>query len=171
MERKLLLVDANVISNALNITQAEAYKTLFESFDKDYEFALTGYTKYELVRSADKDHRVKYDQYIDDYYTYVSLSKELLDFASKLSYLYSKYPSTKGKVISVGDIVNAAFCIIKNCPIITIDNNDYPAPFFQEISRKHIEYVSKKGNRQIDTITLLMPDKVVLTQASIDYEV
>jgi hypothetical protein len=80
-----------------------------------------------------------------------------MDFAARVYFLYSKHPSTKGYRISMADIVNASVAIIKKCPLITIDNNDYPTPFFQEIDRRRVTYTGK--NKEVtDTVYILKPD-------------
>jgi|SRR6185437_15952922 len=156
--KKLLLVDANIISHALTTNQTPAYAKLFAEFESDYLFVVTGYTKYEVMCSSDKSHRDKTEEYLEQNMAYASLSKPLMDFAARLCFLYGNHSSTKGKQITMGDIVNAAFSIAKNCAILTIDNNDYPTPFFREVERKRVTYKSKKGNDIMDTVTILVPD-------------
>lgn len=157
--KKLLLIDANIISHALTPNQTSAYVELFEELEKEHKFVVTGYTKYEIMCSSDKVHREKIEEYLEQNMVYVTLSKPLMDFAARLSFLYGKHPSTKGHHITMGDIVNAAFSIAKPCVLLTIDNNDYPTPFFAEgAPRKRVSYKSKKGNEVTDTVHILTPD-------------
>lgn len=156
--RKILLVDANVISHALTDNQTPAYTELFAELEKEYKFAVTGFTKYELTCSSNRLNRDKIDEYLEDNMAYAALSKSMMDFSARLSYLYSQHISTKNKNITMGDIVNAAFAIAKPCDVLTIDNNDYPTPFFAEVSRKRVSYESKRGNQMTDVVCVLRPD-------------
>jgi predicted nucleic acid-binding protein len=138
--------------------QTQAYAQLFGELEKEYKFAVTGYTKYELLCSSSKEKQVKIHEYIRNEMILIALSQTLMDFSARLYNLYKTHASTKGKVISVGDITNASASIIKNCPLITIDNNDYPRPFFEDLSRKRVKYISKKDREVSDTIYILTPD-------------
>lgn len=155
--KELLLVDANILSHALTDNQTAAYEKLFARLEKQYLFVVTGFTKYEIMCTSDKAHKEKISEYIEQNMVYVSLSKALMDFAAKLCFLYKSHPSTKHK-IEMGDIVNAAFAIAKPCDILTINNVDYPLPFFTEIGREYIKYKSKKGNNTTDVVHILKPD-------------
>jgi predicted nucleic acid-binding protein len=156
--KKLLLVDTNVISHALTPSQTAAYAELFKKLEKQYRFAVTGYTKYELLCSSSKEKQAKIHEYIAEEMLLIFLSQPLMDFSARLYNLYMAHKSTRGKVIGVGDITNAALSIIKNCPIITIDNNDYPRPFFKDRARRRVKYVSRKDREITDTIYILIPD-------------
>lgn len=165
-EKKLLLVDANIISHALTINQTPEYFKLFARLEKKYRFVCTGFTKYEITCTSDKEHKVKTAEYLEQNMAYVTLSKALMDFSAKLCYLYQQHPSTKSMKISVGDIVNGAFSIAKPSHVLTIDNLDYPAPFFMEVDRQYIKYKASKKNHNItDVVRVLEPD-VELVKAS-----
>ncbi len=158
MASGFLLIDTNIISHALTTNQTAAYAELFTELEKRYRFMVSGYTKFELLCSSDKVHRVKISDYIAQDMTYVSMSEPLMDFAARLCYLYSHHKSTKGYKIGMGDVVNAALAIAKQCPLITMDNNDYPTPFFQEIDRKRVTYDTGKNKEGTDTVYILQPD-------------
>ena len=164
MAKKLLLVDTNVISHALTPNQTTVYAELFKELEKQYKFVVTGLTKYELFCSSSKEKQAKTQTYIDEEMILVSLSQPLMDFSARLHNLYKIHHSTKGKIISIGDITNAALSILRNCPIITIDNNDYPRPFFKDMDRKRIKYTSKKDKEVLDTIYILKPDMTNIRQ-------
>lgn len=157
--KKLLLVDTNIISHALTPNQTAAYVQLFEKLEKEYTFLVTGFTKYEIMCTSDKAHKKKIAEFLDQNMAYVTLSKALMDFAAKLCYLYKEHPSTKHK-IEMGDIVNAAFAIAKPCHILTINNVDYPLPFFTELEaqRDYVKYKSKNSNDITDVVHVLKPD-------------
>ncbi len=156
--QQLLLVDANIISHALTETQTAAYVRLFSELERQYKFVVTGFTKYEVTRSSDKTHRDKIEEYIEQNMIYVTLSKPLMDFAARLHYLYTHHTSTRGRKIPTGDVINAAFSIAKPSALLTIDNNDYPTPFFKEIERHRIVYQSRKDKETFDTVYILEPD-------------
>ncbi len=151
------MVDANIISHALTDNQTPAYVKLFARLEKKYKFVVTGFTKYEIMCTSDKAHKKKIEEFIEQNMVYVTLSKALMDFAAKLCYLYKQHPSTKHK-IEMGDIVNAAFAISKPCDLLTINNVDYPLPFFSETGREYVRYKSKKGNNITDVVHVLKPD-------------
>jgi predicted nucleic acid-binding protein len=159
MANSLLLIDTNIISHALTPNQKDAYSALFKDLEKTYDyFVVSGFTKYELMCSSDKEHRGKIEQYVENDLILISLSQPLMDFAARVCYLYGHHKSTKGHKISMGDIVNASLAIIKKSPVLTIDNNDYPTPFFQEIDRRRITYNTGKNKEATDTVYFLMPD-------------
>lgn len=138
--------------------QVEAYEGLFRKLESDYRFVVTGFTRFELLRSSDRQHKESVITYLQQEMINVDLSTVLMDFSARLHYLYGKHISTKSRKISDGDIINASTAIIKRCPLITMDNLDYPIPFFQEIDRQRVEYTSAKGRPVIDTLYVLAPD-------------
>lgn len=156
--KELLLIDANIISHALTSNQTAAYVKLFEELEQTYKFVVTGYTKYEIMCSSDKDHREKIEEYLEQNMGYITLSKPLMDFAARLCFLYGKHSSTKGQRITNGDVVNAAFSIAKPCALLTIDSNDHPRPFFAEVTRHRITYISKTNRENTDIAYVLSPD-------------
>lgn len=157
-DKKLLLVDTNVISHALTENQTPAYARLFDELRGSYRFLVNGFTKYELTCTTDKVHRMKVEEYIEQDMAYTPLNKAVMDFSARLHYLYLQHPSTKGQKITMGDIVNAAVAIAAPCDVLTIDNNDYPTPFFAEVARKRVSYESKRGNKMTDVVCVLRPD-------------
>jgi hypothetical protein len=94
-----------------------------------------------------------------------------MDFTARLYYLYSKHPVTKNLSISDGDMINAAVAIIKNVPILTHDNLDYPAPFFREIQRHPIQYKSTRGRDVVEMVYLMEPDMEHLRYCFGEHEV
>jgi hypothetical protein len=101
---------------------------------------------------------------------YVDLLKELEQKYNFVVTGFTKYEITcssdkvhRDKYIefieqNMGDVVNAAFAIAKPCDVLTIDNNDYPTPFFAEVARKRVSYKSKQGNQMTDVVCMLRPD-------------
>ena len=157
MLKKLLVVDTNIISHALNRNKKAAYAQLFDKLEQQYRFIVTGYTKYELTCSSDKTHRQEIIEYIANEMNYVELSEILMHNAARIHYLYSKHPSTKGLKIGAGDIINASVAIALNCPLITIDNNDFPRPFFSDLPRERVSYAFR--NKEVtETAYILNPD-------------
>jgi len=158
IEKQILVIDANIISHALTPDQTEAYAQLFKELEQQYRFAVTGFTQFELQRSSDRENRDKIANYITSEMIRVDLSDALMQFSARVTYLYSRHPSTKGHKITEGDIINAALAIIKGAPILTIDSLDYPTPFFQETARRRVEYQSTRGRDVMDTVYILAPD-------------
>lgn len=97
-------------------------------------------------------------EFVSQNLTLFELSQPLMDFTARVYNLYSTHKSTKGLKITNGDIVNASLAIIKNVPIMTIDNNDYPTPFFREIARERVRYESRKDREVMNTVYILEPD-------------
>ncbi len=169
--KKLLVVDTNVLSHALTPNQTRAYQGLFGELEQAYRFVVTGFTRFELLRSSDKNHQEKIITYLQEDMKNVDLSTPLLDFSARVHNLYIKHPSTKGHKIAEGDVINAALAIIQQCPILTIDSLDYPIPFFQEIDRKRVEYQSVRGRDVLDTVYVLEPDMKNLRHCFGEHEV
>lgn len=153
-----MVVDTNIISHALIPNQTAAYSELFRVLEQEYRFAVSGFTRFELLRSSDRKNQEKILTYIQGEMISVDLSNVLIDFSARVSNLYAKHPSTKGYKIGEGDIINAALAIAKDCPVLTIDSLDYPTPFFQEIDRRRVEYSSSRGREVVDTVYILKPD-------------
>lgn len=55
--------------------------------------------------------------------------------------------------------------------VISIDNNDYPRPFFKEVGRERIYYTSKKERETVDTIYILQPNVENIKECFDLYEV
>lgn len=166
MKKKFLLVDTNVISHALTPNQTQAYINLFGQLESEYMFVVTGFTQYELLCSSNKERQQKIIEYVCKDMNYVMLSQPLMDFAARVFNLYRLHESTKGLRISPGDIINAAYCIAqKNCSLISIDNNDYPRPFFEEVERKRMTYDSGKNKEVTDTLYILKPDMISIKES------
>lgn len=168
-EKKLLLVDTNVISHALSPNQISCYIELFKSFESEYRFIITGFTKYELLRLSDKAHRQEIEEYITQNMSTVDLSDVLIKFSSRVYYLYNKHPGLNVR-LSDGDVINAAFAIAKACPILTIDNTDYPRMLFAEKSRHKVTYTSKRSKEVNDTLYFLVPDMDKIKECFEEYQ-
>lgn len=166
--KKLLLVDTNVISHALSPNQIQCYVELFSQLEKEYRFIVTGFTKYELLRSSDKKHKESIEEYLTQNMATVDLSDVLIGFTSRLYYLYITHPNISVR-ISDGDVINAAFAIAKNCSLLTIDNTDYPRLFFEETARHKTMYVSNRKKEMTDVIYLLSPDMAQVQHSFDEY--
>ncbi|HUA13085.1 MAG TPA: type II toxin-antitoxin system VapC family toxin [Candidatus Sulfotelmatobacter sp.] len=171
MSKKLLLVDTNVVSHALTPTQTDKYKGLFSELEKKYRFVVTGFTLYELTCSSDKENRVKIETYIKSEMAFAELTKPLMSFSARIAYLYSKHSSTQNKTFKVGDIINAAFCIAKDCHLMTIDNTDHPKPFFMDVERYPVTYTSRKNKPHTDYPCILRPHMDNVRQCFKEHEV
>ena len=171
MTKTPLVVDTCIISHALNQNKKAAYAAYFKTLESKFKFIVTGYTQYELTCSSDKENRIKILEYIENDMSYVELSETLMNNAARVFYLYSKHSSTIGKKISAGDIINASVAIALNCPLLTIDNNDYPRPFFQDDDRGRVTYNTNKNKETTDTVYILKPDMLNIKQCFEDHKV
>jgi predicted nucleic acid-binding protein len=167
--KKLLLVDTNVISHALSPNQINCYIELFKSLESEYRFIITGFTKYELLRTSDKSHKQEIEDYLTQNMATVDLSDVLINFSSRVYYLYVKHPGLNIR-LSDGDVINAAFAMAKDCPILTIDNTDYPRMLFAEKSRHKVVYTSKRSKEVNDTLYLLVPDMDKIRECFEEYQ-
>jgi predicted nucleic acid-binding protein len=155
--RKLLVVDTTIISHALAPKQTQAYTELFAALEKNYKFVVSGFTKFELLRTSDKEHREKYLIYLKQDMLNIDLSPVLMDFSARVNFVYTKHPDTKNMKLTDGDVINAALAMIKGCPVLTHDSLDYPAPFFKEIDRKEIKYQSSRNRDVVEMVYLQEP--------------
>lgn len=135
-----------------------AYVDELNKLLETYRLIITMFTQYELLKSSDLENQAKILDFLSKNYSRVELNESAMNFSSRIFNLYHKHPSTKHRVITDGDIINAAITIGKNCHIMTIDNNDYPRPFFEEVSRHRIVYESNKKRETMDVAYVLKPD-------------
>jgi len=123
-----------------------------------YQFCVTLFTQYELLKSSNRPNQKLILEYLSQNYTRIKLNEETVNFSSRIFNLYKKHDSTKCYKITDGDIINGAITIGLNCHIMTIDNNDYPRPFFKEVSRHSLTYDSSSGRPTMDMAYILCPD-------------
>lgn len=159
MTQKLhLVLDTNIVSRAMSKHSQNVYLDELNKLLEDYKFCVTLFTQYELLKSSSRTNQRLILEYLSQNYTRIKLNEETVNFASRIFNLYKKHDSTKGYKITDGDIINGAITIGLNCHIMTIDNNDYPRPFFKEVSRHSLIYDSSSGRPTMDMAYILCPD-------------
>ncbi len=172
MARKLpLLLDTNIVSRVMSKHSQETY---LEELDKqllNYQFCVTLFTQYELLKSSNRENQKIILTYLAESYTRIRLNEETINFSARIFNLYKKHDSTKGYKITDGDIINGAITIGLNCCIMTIDNNDYPRPFFEEVSRHQLIYESSSGRPTMDMAYILRPDMSYLKHCASDLDI
>jgi predicted nucleic acid-binding protein len=156
--KELLLLDTNIISNAMSKHGQEAYLEQLDLLLPSYKLGVTLYMQYELLKSSDKEHQMAILKYLSEDYFRIKLSENVINFSARIFNLYSRHKDTKGLKITDGDVINGAITIAKNCHIMTMDSNDYPRPFFQEVSRHKISYMSSSRRPVVDFAYILSPD-------------
>lgn len=157
-QKQLLIIDTNILSHALTANKKASFAALFTELEGQYKFVVSGFTLYEICCESSKSHRSSIVSYIQSEMSLIDLSRVLMDATARIHYLYRHHKSTKGLVIGVGDKINAALAVVANASILTIDNNDFPTPFFQETSRHRIVYTSTKKKEATETAYVLRPD-------------
>ena len=137
MSKKVhLILDTNIVSKSMS---QDAYINEPNKLLSKYQFVCSSlFTQYELLKSSSRENQVLILEYLSENYPRIALNEETMSFASRIFNLYKKHKSTSGYKITDGDTINGAITIGKNCHIMTIDNNDYPRPFFAEVSHHQI---------------------------------
>lgn len=136
-----------------------------------YQFCVTLFTQYELLKSSSRVNQKLILEYLSENYTRIKLNEETVNFSARIFNLYKKHDSTKGYKITDGDIINGAITIGLDCHIVTIDNNDYPRPFFKEVSRHQLIYESSSGRPTMDMAYILCPDMEYLKHCAKDFDI
>lgn len=170
-QKKYLILDTNVISKMMSASGQDAYLVEINRLLVKYNLIVTMFTQYELLKSSDADNQKKILRFLSKNYPRVELNESTMNFSSRIFNLYKKHPSTKSRTITDGDIINAAITIGKNCHVMTIDNNDYPRPFFREISRHRVIYEGNKKREVMDVAYILEPDMENLKHCARQYDI
>lgn len=158
MQKVHLILDTNIVSKAMSKHSQKVYLDELNKLLPNYLFCVSLFTQYELLKSSSKENQKLILEYLSENYLRIKLNEETINFSSRIFNLYKKHESTKGYKITDGDIINGAITIGKNCHIMTIDNNDYPRPFFKEVSRHSLIYDSSSGRPTMDMAYILSPD-------------
>lgn len=156
--KKYLILDTNIVSNMMSASGQDAYLATLNNLLSEYRLIVTMFTQYELLKSSEADSQRAILEFLSKNYPRIELNESAMNFSARIFNLYKKHPSTKGLRITDGDIINAAITIGKDCYIMTIDNNDYPRPFFAEVARHDIRYSGRKGREVLDVAYILSPD-------------
>lgn len=153
-----LILDTNIVSRAMSKHSQEVYLEELNKLLPNYQFCVTLFTQYELLKSSSRENQKLILEYLSGDYVRIKLNEEAINFSARIFNLYKKHDSTKGYKITDGDIINGAITIGLNCHILTIDNNDYPRPFFKEVSRHSLTFESSSGRPTMDMAYILCPD-------------
>lgn len=136
----------------------DAYLGELNKLLPNYQFCVTLFTQYELLKSSSRHNQKLILAYLSENYARIKLNEEAVNFSARIFNLYKKHDSTKGYKITDGDIINGAITVALDCHIMTIDNNDYPRPFFKEVSRHSLTFESASGRSTMDMAYILCPD-------------
>lgn len=171
MTKKQIIFDTNIVSRLMSQSGRDAYVKELDKLAPQYSFLVTLYTQYELLKSSDQANQKIITEFLSRNYPRVMLNEKAMNFSARIHNLYKQEPTTKGRSITDGDIINAALTIALNCEILTIDNTDYPRPFFMEKQRYHISYTSTKDRPVMDVAYLLEPDMDYLKHCADLYKI
>ena len=166
-----LILDTNIVSRAMSKHSQEVYLDELNKRLSHYQFCVTLFTQYELLKSSSRDNQKLILTYLSENYPRIELNEETINFSSRIFNLYKKHDSTSGYRITDGDIINGAITIGLDCHIMTIDNNDYPRPFFKEVSRHQLIYESSSGRPTMDMAYILCPDMEYLKYCAKDLDI
>ena len=170
-QKAYLVLDTNIVSRAMSKHSQATYLNEMNTLLSKHKFCVTLFTQYELLKSSSKVNQALILEYLAKNYTRIKLNEETINFASRIFNLYKKHDSTKGYKITDGDIINGAITIGLNCCIMTIDNNDYPRPFFKEVSRHSLIYESSSGRPTMDMAYILCPDMEYLRHCARELDI
>jgi predicted nucleic acid-binding protein len=171
VQKTRLILDTNIVSRAMSKHSQAVYLEEMNVLLPRHQFCITLFTQYELLKSSSRANQRLILEYLSENYTRIELNEETVNFASRIFNLYKKHDSTKGYKITDGDIINGAITIGLNCCIMTIDNNDYPRPFFKEVSRHSLTYDSSTGRPTMDMAYILCPDMEYLKYCAKELDV
>ena len=166
-----LILDTNIVSRAMSKHSQAAYLKEMNALLSNHQFCVTLFTQYELLKSSSRENQKLILEYLSENYVRIKLNEETINFAARIFNLYKKHDSTKGYKITDGDIVNGVITIALNCCIMTIDNNDYPRPFFREVSRHALTYDSSTGRPTMDMAYILCPDMEYLKHCAKELDI
>jgi predicted nucleic acid-binding protein len=154
--KRSVILDSNVIQNYCNKAISP---NLFEVFQKvvdlGYSLAISEFTYYELLNEATISKEKELIGKLNGLNTY-RVTSEVLIAAAHIGSLY-KDDGVQLNQISSGDKIIAATAILTNSLIYTTNARDFPIPFFKEVVRYPIEYISKKQPVHMYT-SFLEPD-------------
>ena len=109
--------------------------------------------------------------FIDTYLTRYAIDENVLIAAARVHEMYGNEPATKPyrEKYSTEDIIIGTTAMLVGGYVLTSDCNDYPAPFFKEISRQTMYYIAGNRRRHL-RMHLLQPDQEVISSAQVQLQ-
>lgn len=136
-----LIIDTNILQYGVNDSYADQIAALLEDLLDTYsEMYISAYTTFEIYRGIDNGKIAKTKNVVD---LFTSVPPDLVTFkiAAVLTTCYQRHESTKAfaSKYSDGDTLIAASAVRDEAKVLTVNSNDFPAPFFREEVRYYIE--------------------------------
>lgn len=165
----IFLLDNNVIQAFLSKDTAPKLQELLEQVDEiGAVLAVSDIVLYESQKSIvfDPVKSGEIFSFIDQYITRYLVDDNVLIQAARVHEIYGSHENTKNyrAGISTEDIIIATTSMLLGAYVLTTDCNDFPAPFFKEVSRDVI-YYEVKDRRKYKVIYVLQPDQQVIGEA------
>lgn len=151
---KTLILDTNVIHNAVSKRLQAQTVELLNIITKDYpKLTISEYTVFEIYRGLGKEKIPKVRELVNGFDA-LGVDSSIIKIAAALYSCYQNYPSTKSKKYEDGDVIIGATSLRYNTPILTANGNDFPRPFFTEVSSHKL----KRAGRADIVVQILQPD-------------
>lgn len=115
----------------------------------------------EVFAGVVKSHSISPVERLSDFQV-LHLYQEVLMLSGYLSAIYSSH-SPSFQHISLADKIIAATAVLNNAHILTADVNDFPRPYFYEVSEECIMY-RKKDKQYMTVFQILKPNHELISQ-------
>lgn len=147
-----ILVDTCILSNLLSKEADLGMKTdnlLLELVGRNNTFYISEFSKYELLKGANKLQFKKSKELLDQFEV-IPNSDQRLVRSIALYNGYSKDPNIKNFLHSISDtdvFIGSLIFTHQKPYLLTADYFDFPRPFFNEVQIWDIDFKKKKGSR------------------------
>jgi predicted nucleic acid-binding protein len=132
------------------------------------ELAVSDVILYESQKAIAFDPKKsgEVSDFISQYLTRYLVDDNVLIQAARVHEIYGSHETTKNyrSGFSTEDIIIGTTAMLLGAYVLTTDCNDFPAPFFKEVSRNVI-YYEVKNRRRYKVIYVLEPDQQVIGEA------
>jgi predicted nucleic acid-binding protein len=165
----IILLDNNVVQAFLNKDTAPHLSGFLEEVEQiGATLAVSDITLYEALKAIifDTKKATEVANFIDHYLTRYLVDDNVMINAARVHELYGSDKATKSSrhSCSTEDIINATTSMLLGAYILTSDGNDYPMPFFKEVSRIPV-YFEVGNRRNYKVFYLLQPVSEAITDA------
>lgn len=142
---RVALVDSNVIDYALKPATKLLAVDILNIVSKKHEIVTSEYVRFEVYRGLAMS-KVPDAKRLLSSFTALGVDRGILDVAAALTTCYECDDQTKAyrKSFSDGDIIIAATAFKHKLLVITANRNDFPAPYFTEITKHTLFDAAKR---------------------------
>lgn len=163
MPHKLAILDTNIILYGLKSEYALSVSKLITELSCKYELVTTQFTRFELFRGMISAH-IPDAKLLFNSFSCIDITGDIFKIAAALSTCYKNDTATSSRANSYsdGDIIIGASGFTSDAVVVTANINDFPRPYFDELSTKHSITSQKKGTTI--AIGVLKPNIAYLNQ-------